>query len=320
MKKILSVVLTLIMVFSLGAAALAEEEFVIGFDMNDNTCAYCLQFATYIEELAIEEGLTQIINNVNADVATQITNVENMLAQGARVVAGIWGDKDAALPVADLCKAQDAVCVATLTSLSNEGNGYENYVYLGSENYDGGYLQGEYLVDQVEAGALEAPLQIWYLSSAAGDQQCLDRQEGMEAALKDAGIEYEIVAFEYTNNMMDEGLMVMENWVQVYDDISIVVGSADLSVLGAITAYEAAGRDVEAVTWVGLDGQDVALESMAEGKMDMTVYQNAYAQAEAFIEMCKQVRDGVDPATIEDINVPFEPITVDNLADYYTAE
>ena len=132
----------------------------------------------------------------------------------------------------------------------------------------------------------------------------------MEAALKDAGIEYEIVAFEYTNNMMDEGLMVMENWVQVYDDISIVVGSADLSVLGAITAYEAAGRDVEAVTWVGLDGQDVALESMAEGKMDMTVYQNAYAQAEAFIEMCKQVRDGVDPATIEDINVPFEPITV----------
>ena len=50
------------------------------------------------------------------------------------------------------------------------------------------------------------------------------------------------------------------------------------------------------------------------------VYQNAYAQAEAFIEMCKQVRDGVDPATIEDINVPFEPITVANLADYYTAE
>lgn len=318
MKKLLALVLTLVLALTVGAAAFAEEEeFVIGFDMNSNACAYCLQFATYIEELAKAEGMTPIITQSDGDVATQITQVENMLTQGAKVVAGIWGDKDAALPVADLCKANDAVCVSTLTSLENEGNGYEKYIYLGSENFDGGYLQGQYLAEKAIAEEMPQPLQIWYLFGKAADQQAVDRKAGFEAALNDAGVTYEIVAQEDTDNYMDRGLAVMENWVQVYgDEISVVVGCADLSVLGAITAYEAAGYDPEPVTWIGLDGQDVALESIVEGKMDMTVFQNAYAQAEAFIDLCKQVRDGADASTIEDINVPFEAITAENVADY----
>lgn len=316
MKKLLALVLTLVLALSIGAVASAEE-FIIGFDMNSNACAYCLQFATYIEELAKAEGMTPIITQSDGDVATQITQVENMLTQGAKVVAGIWGDKDAALPIADLCKANDAVCVATLTSLANEGNGYEKYIYLGSENYDGGYLQGQYLAEKAISEEMAQPLQIWYLYSVSGDQQGYDRKAGFEAALTDAGVTYEIVAQEDTDNYMDRGLEAMENWVQVYgDEISIVVGCADLSVLGAITAFEAAGYDPEPVTWIGLDGQDVALDSIVANKMDMTVFQNAYAQAEAFIDLCKQIRDGADAATIEDIKVPFESITADNVADY----
>lgn len=316
MKKLLALVLTLVLALSISAVASAEE-FVIGFDMNSNACAYCLQFATYIEELAKAEGMTPIITQSDGDVATQITQAENMLAQGAKVVAGIWGDKDAALPVADLCKANDAVCVSTLTSLANEANGYEKYIYLGSENFDGGYLQGQYLAEKAIAEEMAQPLQIWYLYSVSGDQQGYDRKAGFEAALADAGVTYEIVAQEDTDNYMDRGLEVMENWVQVYgDEISIVVGCADLSVLGAITAFEAAGYDPEPVTWIGLDGQDVALESIVENKMDMTVFQNAYAQAAAFVDLCKQIRDGADASAIEDIKVPFESITAANVADY----
>lgn len=316
MKKILALVLTLVLALPIGATAMAEE-FIIGFDMNSNACAYCLKFATYIEEMAKAEGMTPIITQSDGNVATQINQAENMLIQGAKVVAGIWGDKDAALPVADLCKASDAVCVSTLTSLANEGNGYEKYIYLGSENFDGGYLQGQYLAEKAIAEEIPQPLQIWYLYSLPGDQQGFDRKAGFEAALNDAGVTYEIVAQEDTDNYMDRGLTVMENWVQVYgDEISIVVGCADLSVLGAITAFEAAGYDPEPVIWIGLDGQDVALESIKEGKMDMTVFQNAKGQAEAFIELCKQIRDGADAATIEDINVPFESITIENVDNY----
>lgn len=314
MRKILSLVLVFaLLAFMAVPAMAAHDEFVIGFDMNSNACAYCLQFSKYIEEFANEAGMKAIITQADGSVATQISNVENMLTQGAKVVAGIWGDKDAALPVADLCAANDAVCVSTLTSLANEGNGYAKYIYLGSENYDGGYLQGEFLASVADK---ENTNKIWFMSSTAGDQQGIDRQAGFEAALKDNNIPYEIAAFEYTDNYMDRGLIVMENWVQAYEDIGIVVGTADLSVLGAITAYEAAGRDVSKVTWIGLDGQDAALESISEGKMTMTVFQNAKAQAKAFVDLCVQIRDGADASQIEDLNIPFESITKDNCMEY----
>lgn len=53
---------------------------------------------------------------------------------------------------------------------------------------------------------------IWYLSSAAGVQECIDRQEGME------------------------------NWLQAYDTVDCAVGSTDLFVLGAIEAAKVADR------------------------------------------------------------------------------
>lgn len=293
------------------APEVAGDAMVIGFDMNANTCPYCLKFANLIEKYATEAGFKAIITQSDGDVATQISNAESMLVNGATIISGIWGDKDACLPIIDACIDYDAVCISTLTSLADEGNGYGKYIYLGSENYDGGYLQGEWLAKNLPEGA-----GIWYLSSAAGDQQCIDRQEGMEKALEDAGrTDVEIVAFEYTDNMMDQGLEVMENWLQAYDTIDCVVGSADLSVLGAIEAAKAADR-MDNTIWVGLDGQDVALESIQNGEMDMTVYQDAKSQAIALIDVFKQIRDGKDASEIDDVLIPFKAITSENVGEF----
>lgn len=292
-------------------AAGEQKEVVIGFDMNSNQCAYCLKFANYIEQYAKEAGIKTIVTQSDGDVLTQITNAENMLAQGVNVLAGIWGDREAALPVADAAAANDAVLVSTLTSLINEGEGYEKYIYLGSENYDGGYLQGQWLAENLPEGT-----KIWYLNQTEGDQQGMDRKQGMLDALKDGGRDdVEIVAEEYVNAMMDLGVNVMENWLQAYDHIDCVVGAADPGVIGAIQAAKSANR-MDDTIWVGFDGQDIALDAIKAGEMSATVFQNAEAQAKAFVDLCVEIRDGADPTTMEDVNIPFEMITADNVDNY----
>ena len=292
-------------------AAAPAETLTIGFDMNSNQCAYCLKFANYIDEFAKKEGFNTIITQSDGDVLTQISNAENMIAQGADIIAGIWGDRTASLPVAAAAEAADIVCVSTLTSLDNEGDGYAKYIYLGSENYDGGHLQGEWLAENLPEGA-----GLWLLSGSQADQQSIDRVQGCLDALKEAGRDdVEVVAQEYTDNYMDKGIEIYENWLQAYDHIDCVVGTADLQIVGAIQAAKNANR-MDDTIFVGFDGQDVALDAVKAGEMGMTVFQNAKAQAEEFVKLCVRIRDGEDPTTIEDINVPFETITIDNVDNY----
>ena len=318
-KKILkSLALALaILVMASSTIAFADDEFVVGYDFGGNACPYCAKIAGYIEQYAEEAGIKVILTTCDFDALTQINNAESMIAQGAKVVGAIFCDKDACMPIADLCKAEDITCLATLCPLTDEANGYENYIFLGSENYDGGYKQGEWLAEYTGWKEGDDALRIWYLDDHAGDQAGADRKAGFEGALKDLGVNYDIVACEFSNYSMDDGVIIMENWMQVYDDIDIVVSGADLAVLGAITAYEAGGRDVEAVTWIGLDGQDAALESVTEGKMDMTMLQDAETQAKEFIKLCCQIRDGeVKPSEVEDIYIPFVPIDATNISDF----
>lgn len=327
-KKLLSFLLAATLLFSLAAcsggqapgagsggsspaASTAQGAFTVWFDMGGSGAPYCLKFANYIEQYAKEAGLNVIITQSDLDAAKQITTAESMMVQGIDLAAGVWMDVNACLPIADMCSEAGIPIVAALTALTGEGNGYDKYIYLGSKNYDGGYLQGEWLAENLPENA-----GIWYMGTFAGEQQGIDRQAGMEAALKEKGrTDVSIKAFEYTDAAMDKGVSVMENWLQAYDAVDCVVGSADPQVIGAIEASKGAGRMGNTV-WCGLDGQDEALESIKNGEMNMTIFQDAEGQAKAFVELCCKLRDGADAAQEPDVFVPFQVITAENVGDY----
>ena len=290
----------------------AQEKFVVGFDMSTDKSEYCLKFGQYIRTLAEEAGMVAMVTQSDADPLKQIQNAENWLANDAQIVAGIWCDRNATRPVLDMCVEKGIPLISTLTSIEG-GEDYEKYVYLGSENYAGGYLQGEYLATVVDKAADN---KIYYIAGPSGDQQSADRKQGFYDALDKNEVKYTEVATLNVDGNTDDGVQSVEDWVQAYGKLQIVAGFNDSVILGGITAYEAAGQDVQETVWLGFDGSDGALESIAEGKMTMTVFQDAYAQAEAFVKLCKQIRDGADVSVIEDITVPFKTVTADNIDEF----
>ena len=290
-------------------AAGDAEEFIIGCEYSTSSCVYCMNLANAIKEYGEAEGMTVLLTQANRDVYTEISNAESMLAQGAQVVGGIWDDSDACMPVATACAESDAWCVGLLNGLTDRADGYEKYAYVGSENYDGGYLQGEWLAENLPENA-----EIFYMACHDGDAQSLAREEGMLDALKDAGRDdVTVKARENTHNNRDEGLKVMENWLQAYDDIKCVVSCSDETALPAIEAMKAAGRFSDDVIVVGFDGSAEACESIAAGEMSMSVLQDYKAQAKAYIELCAEIRDGKEGG---DKMVPFATVDESNVAEY----
>ena len=106
-------------------------------------------------------------------------------------------------------------------------------------------------------------------------------------------------------------------------DFDCIIANNDAMAIGAIEAMEEAGIDPKEYTIVGIDATDDAVEQLREGNLAMTVFQNAYGEAEASIQAAINLIEGKEPGTdtkyeIAENNpaiiyVPFVPVTLDNV-------
>lgn len=286
----------------------AGEPFIVGFSNVNDLYPYCIKLRDCLVEAAAKEGIEVLVADASGDADTQNGQIDNFIMQDAKVVSAISVDLDSSVPAVLAAQNAGIPYISFLTSVRDEG-GYDQYIYIGSENYNAGLMQGQYLAEVLPENAV-----ILYQVGVTGDSQYSERKQGLIDGLSTRA-DLKITAEVSTNNQKDKGITAMEDWMQAYDKIDCVVAQNDDSILGAIEAMKGANR-LEGVITVGLDGSDDALVSIQNGELSMSVLQDAQAQAEAAVEIFKQMRDGVDPATIEDVQVPFQRITIDNVTDF----
>ena len=285
-----------------------DSDFIFGFANNNDIYPYCAKFRSYLVEEAEKIGIKVLVTDAKGDVAVQNSNIDNFIVQGAKAVGAISMDLDGSIPAVEAAKAAGIPYISFLASVRDEGN-YDQYIYIGSQNYDAGLMQGQYLAEILPQDA-----KILYLTDRPSDQQYVDRKAGLLDGLKDRP-DVEIVSEMNSENKKDKGLSITEDWLQTYDNIQCIVGQNDDSVIGAIEALKSVGK-LDGVITVGLDGSDDALALIEAGEMTMSVLQDARGQAVAGAQVLQQIMDGVDPATIEDVYVPFQAVTKDNVAEY----
>ena len=284
------------------------DAFVVGFANNNDIYDYCAKFRDYLVQECEALGIDVIVTDAGGDTNVQNGQVDDMIVQEAKVISAISNDLDGSIPALEAARAAGLPYISFLTSV-RDGDDYDGYIYIGSQNYDAGKIQGEYLAEVLPENA-----KILYFTGAPNDQQYIDRKAGLMDALAER-TDIEILNEYNVDNKKDLGMSTAEDCLQVYDSFDAIICQNDDSALGAVEALKAANR-LEGVITVGIDGSDAALESIQAGELTMSVLQNAQAQAKAGAEVFAQIRDGVDPAEIEDIYVPFEIITSENVADF----
>jgi len=240
------------------------------------------------------------------DVEKQMQIVENMIQTGIQALAITpSGSREI---VSALVKARDAkVPIVVDTRLDPKAAadaGVHGETFVGSDNYEGGKLAGEYLVKATGGKA-----RVGILEGIPGHETGDSRLRGFRDAVKGAaGVA--IVASQPANWERDQGFNVFQNMLQAHPEIDSVFACSDLMALGAIEAIRAAGK-TGAIKVVGFDALDDAKKAIAAGSMEASVAQFPAEMGRAAIESAVKVIHG--EKLPDEIKVKLELVTRDNV-------
>jgi ribose transport system substrate-binding protein len=237
------------------------------------------------------------------DVDKQMQIVENLLQTGIDVLAITpSGSREI---VSALVKAKNAnvpiVVVDTrIDAKAAADAGVQAQTFIGSDNYEGGKLAGEYVVSSSGGKA-----RVGILEGIPGHETADSRLRGFrDAVAKAPGIT--VVASQPANWERDQGFNVFQNMLQAHGDIDTVFAASDLMALGAIEAIAAAGKAGK-IRVVGFDALDDAKKAIEAGTMAATVAQFPYEMGKAAVESAVKILAGEKlPA---DIMVKLEMVT-----------
>jgi ribose transport system substrate-binding protein len=232
---------------------------------------FFLEMRRGAEEAARELDVELVVQAAERelDVERQMQIIENLIQartsaiavtpSGSReIVPAIAKANAAGIPVVivDTRLDEAAVADARVTTAS----------FVGSDNYQGGRIAGEYLVNASDGGATVA-----ILEGIPGHETGDSRVRGFRDAVAGSpGIR--IVASQTASWEREQGFTVFRNILQARRDIDTVFACNDMMALGAIEAIEAAGRTGQ-VRVLGFDAVDDARRALAAGTMAASVAQ-----------------------------------------------
>jgi ribose transport system substrate-binding protein len=241
------------------------------------------------------------------DVEKQMQIVENLIQTGIQalcitpsgsreIVSALVKAKNAKVPIVVVDTRVDAKAAADA--------GVRTETFVGSDNYEGGKLAGDYLV-KVSGGKGRVAI----LEGIPGHETGDSRLRGFRDAVK-ASPGIAIVASQPANWERDQGFNVFQNMLQAHPDIDSVFACSDLMALGAIEAIAAAGKTGK-LRVIGFDALDDAKKAIAAGTMEASVAQFPSEMGRVAVESAvKVIRGETVPA---DVKVKLELVTKDNV-------
>ena len=285
----------------------------------------------FFEEAFRAAGLSDddfIISNAQGDPATQRSQAEQAVTEGAKVILLTNLDSGSGAAIIGASKSQ-GVTMIDYDRLTLKGDA--DY-YVSGDATEAGRLQGQGLVDALDKAGTKSPA-IAMLHGAPTDSFATDLTKGYKEVLKpkiDSG-EYALVAEQAVPNWDgQQALTIFEQMLQKSGNkIDGVVAANDTLANAVISALQARNLDIVPVT--GLDATAGAVQHILAGEQAMTVYFSIKDQATKAANLAVQIARGekptgvdtsVDNGTKEVPTIFLKPVTVgkDNIADTVIAD
>jgi D-xylose transport system substrate-binding protein len=269
-----------------------------------------------------------IISNAQGDPATQRSQAEQAVTEGAKVILLTNLDSGSGAAIIGASKSQ-GVTMIDYDRLTLKGDA--DY-YVSGDATEAGRLQGQGLIEGLDKAGTKAP-QIAMLHGAPTDSFATDLQKGYKEVLKpklDSG-EYKLAAEQAVPNWDgQQALTIFEQMLQKSGNkIDGVVAANDTLANAVISALQSRKLDIVPVT--GLDATAQAVQHILAGEQSMTVYFSIKDQATKAANLAVQIARGetptgadtkVDNGAKEVPTIFLKPVTIhkDNIADTVIAD
>jgi ribose transport system substrate-binding protein/inositol transport system substrate-binding protein len=302
MRKILLTAAALALALAIGcpnAHAQEKKEISIG-----STVYYMTEFITLMVEGMKAEaetlGAKLTILDANNDASVQLNQVENLISSKVDVILVAAVDADAIVPGLDMAEGAGI----PLTGVNMLINTDKPYYYAGPNDVEAGELEAQYVVE-----AIGGKGNVVILEGPIGTSAQLQRLEGnMNVLNKHPGVK--ILVQKPANWSREQALSTMENWLQTFPgQIDGVIAHNDEMALGAIQALEAKGMKLPVGS---VDAIKDACQAVKDGRLDATVFQDAYLEGQLGVRVAYQVAIGEPPEKLLNF-IKMELITKDNV-------
>ncbi len=147
------------------------------------------------------------------------------------------------------------------------------------------------------------------LMGPAGNMHSDKRREGWQKYFFDQRKDVKIVGEQIANWNKDEGMRLMEDWLQANSKIDAIISMNDNMATGALEAAKGSGGPFPLA--YGVDGTAEACLKIKAGEMTSTSLQSAYALAELSVKMSYDLLTGKTVTTPQFITADL--ITKDNV-------
>ena len=204
-----------------------------------------------------------------SDVERQYQIIENLIEQRvAAILLAPAGSKEIVQAVRKANRARIPVLIvdSDIDRATARKVGAKTVTYIGSDNFRGGEIAGNYL-GKLLGGRGEVAV----IEGVAGHESTDRRVAGFrEAIARLPGVE--IVAAQTANSERERGFTVTQNILQSHPALKAIFAANDQMALGALEAVNAAERN-RSVRVVGFDAAPDAIASIQAGQLSGSVAQ-----------------------------------------------
>jgi len=238
------------------------------------------------------------------DTAKQVGQVENFLAQGMDAVVILPVDTAATGPMTKAVTKAGKVLVYVNRQPANLPKGV---VYSGSKSIEAGIMNMEEL-----GKAMGGKGNLVILMGELSNEAALGRTDGIKKVVKEKFPNIKITREQTGNWQRVQGKTIMENWLASGRDRRRRLQQRRDGT-GCLAGNQG-GRKTRKIPVGGTDGSHDALESMAKGELNNTVFQDPVGQGDEAVNAAYlMVKKEPNPKVVDDnVWIPYQPVTKEN--------
>ncbi len=296
-------------VFSFNSCQRRTKTMTVALVVKTVNHPYFIDMEQGAREAANRLGIQLVVQGAEreVDVEKQMQIVENLIQRkvdaiclapsGSReLVPAVVKANRAGIPVVVLDTRIDS------TTLKEAGGHVATFI--GSDNYEGGRIAGQCVVERLKGNGIVA-----ILEGIPGHETGDARRRGFHDVVdKVPGIR--VVASQTANWERDQGFNVFQNMLQAHPDIQALFACNDLMALGAMEAIAAAGKTGKILV-VGFDAVQDGRDAIRQGSMAASVAQHPDGMGRIGVESAYRVLKGETVPSY--LPVKIELITKENV-------
>ena len=298
MRKLVSLLLACVMILSVGTALAAK----VGVAMPTNSLQRWNQDGANMKAQLEAAGYEVDLQYANNDVATQVSQLENMILGGAEVLVIASIDGSALGTVLQTAKDNDIKVIAYDRMLTDTPN--VDY-YATFDNYKVGAIQGQFIIDTLDLENAEGPFNFEFFAGSPDDSNARYFHAGAwdllkpyyesgKILVKSGQVDFETIAILGWGT--DDAQARMDNLLTGYADgtvLDAVLSPNDSLALGITNSLQAAGYTLDNFPLVtGQDCDVTNTKNIILGYQAMSVFKDTRTLAAEVVKMVDAILKG----------------------------